>query len=54
MIKVKEEDKRCGNCKHWDSDMCYCPLHPEEEKWEEDYCDDWEDDNKPIKDIIKR
>jgi hypothetical protein len=43
---MKAEDKKCGNCKNYDSDICYCPLYPGEEKFEEDFCDDgWEDDN---------
>jgi len=35
----------CGNCKNHDSDNSYCPLYPDEEKYEEDTCDDgWEDE----------
>jgi len=42
----KDDRHVCGTCKHYDSDISYCPLHPEEEKWEEDYCDgDWEEED---------
>lgn len=35
----------CGNCKNHDPDNSYCPLYPDEEKYEEDSCDDgWEDE----------
>jgi len=33
----------CGNCKRYDSDNNYCPLHGE--VYEEDTCDDWKGDN---------
>ena len=34
----------CGNCKNHDRDNSYCPLYPDEEKYEEDTCDDgWEE-----------
>ena len=40
-----DPDKICGNCKHWDSDMSYCPEKGET-MYELDCCDDgWEDDN---------
>lgn len=42
---MKEEDKRCGNCKHWDSDMSWCP-EAGKTMYEMDCCDDgWRDDN---------
>ena len=40
-------DYICGNCKHYDSDMCDCEIHPKANKHdviaEQDTCDDWAD-----------
>ena len=34
----------CGLCKHFDSDMCFCMLHPSYgELVEMDTCDDWKE-----------
>ena len=39
-------DYTCGTCKHRNSDMCECEIHPEYGVMlEEDTCDDWTDDN---------
>ena len=34
----------CGLCDHYDSDMCFCSLHPGYgELCEQDTCDDYEE-----------
>lgn len=38
------EEECCGNCKHWDCDMTYCPEKGETMN-ELDHCENWEDDN---------
>ena len=35
----------CGNCKHYNSDECYCMARGEFELYEQDTCDNWEDDS---------
>lgn len=41
--KGGEDDRKiCGTCKNYDPDLCYCPLWGE--KYEEDTCDDWTDE----------
>jgi len=32
----------CGNCKHYDSDECYCVANGEHKIYPEDSCECWE------------
>ena len=45
MIKEKENNYICGNCKYYDSDECYCEARGEFDLCEQDTCDGWTDDN---------
>ena len=44
-ISGKENNYICGNCKYYDSDLCYCEARGEFELYEQDTCDGWTDDN---------
>jgi len=45
MNKEKENNYICGNCKYYNSDLCYCEARDEFDLYEQDICDSWEDDN---------
>ena len=44
MSEVKEVERICGFCKHYDSDNSYCLARGEYEIYEEDTCDGWEEE----------
>lgn len=52
--KMKYEYK-CGNCKYYDRDECYCQATGKHEMYDEDYCDGWTDpDDVELTDEEKR
>ena len=34
----------CKNCKHYNSDECYCEARGEHEIYPEDSCEEWEEE----------
>ena len=54
-MTVKSNDYICGNCKYWDCDEDYCQATGEHERYEQDTCDGWtEDDFRELTDDEKR
>ena len=51
MSKLRVNNYICGTCKHYDSDINYCPLQGT--IYEEDTCDKWIDDNEPTEEKIE-